>query len=485
VLLVASLFWFGIGTGTLPLMDRDEPRFAEASREMLESGDWIIPRLNGRYRFDKPPLIYWLQAASLRWMGPSEAAVRWPSVLCATATLGVVAAWGRRLAGERAGLYAGLVWATCPQAFVHAHLAVADMVMVVCFTVACWAGWEAHRAGAGRGSARGWLWLFFASLALGFLAKGPVAWLAALPAMGLSAGRTRVREGPAEPPSPWRRPSVWAWGWMGTLAAVGLWGVPALLATGGEFLTVGIGKHVVARSVGVLEGHGWRGLWGYLASLPFYPLAFLAGFLPWSPWMLALWWRRRRDGPMADPIERYLATGIVAVFLVFTLVRTKLPHYTLPAFPLIALWMGRTLADLPEARGRFRRLALASAVTLGLVAGPGLGFFARLLPVPRLATSCRSWIHPSTEIATLGFEEPGVYWYFRPAGGPWVRHLQTEAEAVEFLGRTGSRVCLVADDGAFSRLSARFPDRRVAEATGFNPANGRTVNLRALSGDPR
>lgn len=479
-MMIVACIGFAAGTGTLPLMDRDEPRFAEASREMLESGDWVVPRLNGQYRFDKPPLIYWLQATSLSLLGPSEAAVRWPSVACATLTLGMIVLWGRRTSGDRAGLLGGLVWATCPQAFVHAHLAVADMAMVACFTLSCWAGWEVHRAPLRGRTLMGWSGVFFGSLALGFLAKGPVAWLAAVPAIHLACRRAERTPSGSSPDSPWRRPALWAWGWAGTLGAVALWGVPALLATRGEFFEVGIGRHVVARSVGVLEGHGLRGLWGYLGSLPFYGLSFLVGFLPWSPWMLSLLRNQRRTGEPVEPMDRYLATGIIGVFVVFTLIRTKLPHYTLPAFPLIALWMGRRLAALPGTGPAIRNLGAVTAVVLGLVAGPGLWFFAQRLPVPRLAAVCRPWIDSSTQVATLGFHEPSVYWYFRPAGGPWVRHLQGESEAEDFLAGDGPRLCLVADEAVFSRLKARFPGVREFGAGGFNPANGKPVELRAL-----
>lgn len=476
LLIIGAWLWFSAGTATLPLMDRDEPRFAEASREMLESGNWLVPHLNGQYRFDKPPLIYWLQAGSLSLFGPSEWAVRWPSACCAALTTVILALWGRRLAGDRAGFLAGLLWATCPQAFVHAHLAVADMAMVFCFTLSCWSGWEWHRGRGHPGAVARWFCIFFGSLALGFLAKGPVAWLAAWPAILMGLGRL---DRPSEPPSPLRRPALWVLGGLLTLGLVALWGIPALMATRGEFFKVGIGKHVVERSVGILEGHGLRGVGGYLGSLPFYGLTLMVGFLPWSPWLVRSVWRRRSEGPL-QAIDRYLAAGIAAVFVVFTLIRTKLPHYTLPAFPLIALWLGKTLALDGTESSRIRRLAISTAMILGLIAGPVVGRFAQSLPVPRLAQDCRPWIGPTTEIATLGFHEPSVYWYFRPTGGPWVRHLQDESEALEFLARPGSRICVLPEGEAFHRLGSRFPDLRTPAASGFNPANGKRVTLRAL-----
>ncbi len=476
LLMAGAFFCFSSGTGRLPLMDRDEPRFAEASREMLESGNWVVPHLNGQYRFDKPPLIYWLQAGSMFWLGYSEMAVRLPSVLCATLTAGLLACWGRRLAGDRAGLISGILWVACPQAFVHAHLAVADMTMVFFFTLTSWSGWELHQTGKGRHAVRTWFWLFFVSLALGFLAKGPVAWLAALPAILLAWGRLDT---PSEPPSPWRQARLWWTGGLLTLSLVALWGIPALVDTQGEFFQVGIGKHVVARSVGVLEGHGLKGLRGYLGSLPFYPLMLMVGFLPWSPWLVRSLWKRRSSGPLF-PIDRYLATSVLGVFVVFTLIRTKLPHYTLPAFPLIALWLGKTIADAPGMDRWIRRLTVATAAILMIVAIPGIGFFARMLPVPRLAQECRSWIDRDSQLATFEFHEPSLYWYLRPNGGPWIQHLDDESAVLEFLAQPGSRVCVLPYGEVFRHAVQRYPKLVTVSSEGFNPANGKHVELRAL-----
>lgn len=477
LLLAGALVTFSAGAWWLPLMDRDEPRFAEASREMLESGNWLVPHLNGQYRFDKPPLIYWLQAGCISLLGASELAVRLPSVICATLTAGLLALWGRRLAGDRAGMTAALVWMACPQAFVHAHLAVADMAMVFFFTLSIWSGWELHQARGDRRAVARWFWIFFGSLALGFLAKGPVAWLAALPAMFLGFGRSG--DSSSTPRSALSRPRLWVLGGLLTLGLVAVWGIPALMATRGEYFQVGIGKHVVARSVGVMEGHGLRGLKGYLGSLPFYALTLMIGFLPWSPWLLTWAWKRRSTGPLS-PIERYLAAGVVGVFVVFTLIRTKLPHYTLPAFPLIALWLGQAIAERPQCHRPFRRWATGTLVVLLLVALPGAWVFSRGLPVPRLARELRPWTRSSTELASLEFHEPSLYWYLRPTGGPWIRHLNDEADAREFLSRAGSRICILPDGEIHRRLAAAFPELKSIGAGGFNPANGKRVELRAL-----
>ena len=90
-----------VGTGTLPLIDRDEPRFAEASREMRQRSNYIVPYFNGQYRFDKPPLTYWGQVASYRLFGENEFAARLPSVIAAALTSACLFGWAGRVGGDR------------------------------------------------------------------------------------------------------------------------------------------------------------------------------------------------------------------------------------------------------------------------------------------------------------------------------------------------------------------------------------------------
>ena len=118
-----------------------------------------------------------------------------------------------------------------------------------------------------------------------------------------------------------------------TLAIISLWAVPAYVQTHGEFLRIGIGRHVIAGAFGAMEGHGGSSLLIYLLLIPFYFVTIFASFFPWSiklPWLINQARRSR------DRIDSYLLGGSALVFLVFTLVSTKLPHYTLTAFPLLA-----------------------------------------------------------------------------------------------------------------------------------------------------
>ena len=174
------------GTWSLPLVDRDEPRFAEASREMIERGDYVVPYFNNRYRFDKPPLTYWCQVASYHLFGENPFAARLPSALAAALTAVVIFAWGARLRMARAGFWAAIIFTLCLQTFIHAKAAVADMWLVLFMTLAHWAGYELLRdrfGGTWRSvvvrphSLRRWWWLFYLALALAFLAKGPIGWM--------------------------------------------------------------------------------------------------------------------------------------------------------------------------------------------------------------------------------------------------------------------------------------------------------------------
>src|SRR3981081_1468380 len=170
-----AVFLHSLGNSTLPLIDRDEPRFAEASREMRQSGDYIIPRINGDFRFDKPPLIYWCQVAAFDLLGDNDFAARLPSVFFAALTAVATAMWGSRIFSPKIGLCAGLIFAACLQVFIHARAAVADMPMIFFFVTACWSDWERQK------ERRPFLWwTFYLSLALGFLAKGPIALLPTL-----------------------------------------------------------------------------------------------------------------------------------------------------------------------------------------------------------------------------------------------------------------------------------------------------------------
>src|SRR5438552_2540409 len=351
-----ALLFFGcvvfhiLGTWSLPLIDRDEPRFAEASREMIGRGNYIVPCFNNKLRLDKPPLTYWAQVASYHIFGENDFAARFPSAIAAALTALSIVVWGRRMGGEKLGWCAAIIFTLSLQTFVHAKAAVADMWLVLFMTLAHWAGYELiQRPTLNQGAAVSrppWaIWkspflVFYLALALGFLAKGPIAWT---PLLTVAVVIIYTRD--------WQllRRFKFAVGVALMLAVVALWGIPALIQTHGEFFSIGIGRHVIGRSLTTMEGHGASSLGVYVLLLPFYFVTVFVSFFPWSiklPWLVRKLCRNREAGVAApgyngNPIDIYLLAGIAVIFIIFTLVSTKLPHYTLPAFPLLALLLAR------------------------------------------------------------------------------------------------------------------------------------------------
>src|SRR5437870_9244052 len=195
-LFIGCVLFHAAGTWNLPLIDRDEPRFAEASREMIERGDYVVPYFNNHFRFDKPPLTYWAQIASYKIFGENDFAARFPSAIAAALVALSIFGWGTRIGGIRVGWWSAIIFTLSLQTFLHAKAAVADMWLVLFVTLAHWAGYELlrHRLSppvdqtsnppsSGYGAAgikhqtSHWWWVFYLSLAFAFLAKGPIGWI--------------------------------------------------------------------------------------------------------------------------------------------------------------------------------------------------------------------------------------------------------------------------------------------------------------------
>ena len=183
-ILLLSLVLLLAGNWILPLTDRDETRFAEASREMLQRGDYVVPWFNGHWRFDKPILIYWCQSASYRLLGVNDFAARLPSVLFTTATALLLVRWGRKVADAKTAFVAGAMFIAGLHVAIIGRVATADMAMVFFCDARGVERLGTHAPG--KSPRDFWWWIFYVTLALGFLAKGPVAWL---PFGGLVLGR--------------------------------------------------------------------------------------------------------------------------------------------------------------------------------------------------------------------------------------------------------------------------------------------------------
>jgi len=332
-----TLCW---GSGRIPLMDRDEPRFSRATIEMIESGSMIIPFFNQEYRFDKPILTYWLMRVGYGCFGIGEFGARAHAIVFSILTAFLIYGMGRRWYGEKAGLLAGIAWLTCFQVLIHGRSAVADMPMVFFVALAQFSILELL---AGN---RRWFLALFVSLGLGFLAKGPVAIL--VPMLTLVLYRVFLRE-----PIPWRHLRM-ASGCFVLLGIIAVWGIPALVITHGAFWGVGIQKHVVQRGVQVFNNRM------YLPVL-YYPLSALFSLFPWIAFTGVIWRDMRREWTRSD---RFLAAWCLAPILIFSFYATQLSHYILPGFPAFMLLTGRTLASTSVSWKRWPRILFRTVVAL-------------------------------------------------------------------------------------------------------------------------
>ncbi len=471
ILFFASLFFHLAGTWTLPLIDRDEPRFAEASREMLQRGDYVVPFFNNHYRFDKPPLTYWFQTLSYRVLGENDFAARFPSAVAAALTALVIFAWGRRIGDQRLAWWAAIIFTLCLQTFIHAKAAVADMWMVLFVTAAHWAGYELLRDKLGENPkseirSPKFFWIFYLSLGCAFLAKGPIGWTPLLTVAVMKFCLTNANL---------NRRFLFPLGIVVTLGIVAAWGIPAMLRTDGEFLRVGIGHHVIERSVVAMEGHGGGSFLGYIAALPFYFVAVFVSFFPWSfklPWLTRRLWRER------DPLDNYLIAGIVIVFLIFTLVKTKLPHYTLPVFPLLALLLAKALVRQPDAE-RFVRRASVLAVSLGLIAVLATPFAAKFFPSYQLYQQARHDLTPEMQFGGVRYREPSLVWYFRQQLETWFIDVDENAVPA-FMDQAGARFVVLPTNMATTLYPATPTGWKRYTTRGFSTANFKWVDLTLL-----
>ena len=490
LLFAGCVLFHALGTWTLPLIDRDEPRFAEASREMIQRGDYIVPYFNNHLRLDKPPLTYWAQAASYRLFSENDFAARFPSAIAAALIALSILAWGTRVGGNRVGWWAAIIFTFSLQTFLHAKAAVADMWLVLFVTLAHWSGFELlgrsssqskhETSNAEHRTSNLWWWMFYVSLAFGFLAKGPIGWTPLL-----TVGSTIIFAGKSQLGKRFK----FVRGVLLALAIVALWGVPALIRTQGQFFTVGIGRHVIGRSFMTMEGHGANSFGMYLLLLPFYFVTIFVSFFPWSiklPWLTRKLWQDRdkidngAGGSRAtwtgkpergDESINYLIAGVAIIFIIFSLIKTKLPHYTLPAFPLLALLLARKLAA-EKATRFFRNCAFASAsayLAIALIVPPVV---ARFFPAYQLFRESRDYLRPGMEFGAVNFNEPSLVWYFRSRVNGFLTPMNSR-RAADFMTHAGPRFVIVP-----TSLAANRPANwKVLSVRGFNVAKGKQVDL--------
>lgn len=342
----------------VPILNGDEARFAQASREMFVNQDWVVPTFGGEPRYDKPILIYWAAAASFRLFGVTPFAARLPSAVAAAICAALLAWSARNRWGPGSGLAAGLCLAASPIFFFEGQACTADALNVL-WTTAAMLALERLMTGKPSHSASAVFWICTGAAVL---TKGPVAplfiisiligiwaldrhwrlWECFLAVVLLSAGALKF--GPsvlfipalAAATSALRssesRSKICAWRWQ--------WGVPIFLVitlpwaikawqrTSGEFFAVAVGRHVIERGQSALEGHsGFPGFYvitAFVLCFPWFVVALQAGIDAW---------RLRRNTPSL----LFLLAWAIGPLFTLEMVRTKLVHYWLPSYPALIL----------------------------------------------------------------------------------------------------------------------------------------------------
>ncbi|MGE3769738.1 MAG: ArnT family glycosyltransferase [Bdellovibrionales bacterium] len=316
-LLAALIFW--PGQAQLPAVDRDEARFAQATKQMIQTGDYTDIKYQNEHRYKKPVGIYWLQAAAVKLTGAGPAdlwAYRLPSYISAIGSVLLTAAIGTLLFGGNIGLLAGIMMAGSLLLNVEARMAKTDATLL--FTVLA-AQFALLSLWLRRTMHTGLATLFWAALATGVLIKGPMIFL---PVGFTLAGLC------------WHARSVKLlkdlqplWGLPLMLVLIAPWFVAITMKTGGAFWTEAVSKDLLAKVASGKESHG----------LPpgYYLITYFGTFWPFAPF-IAMALPAVRQHWREDRIFALLA-WIIPTWLVFEAVPTKLPHYTLPAFPALAI----------------------------------------------------------------------------------------------------------------------------------------------------
>jgi 4-amino-4-deoxy-L-arabinose transferase-like glycosyltransferase len=367
-LLAAALLMYLIGDQHTELWDRDEPRYAQCSRQMLQTGNWIVPMYLDHWRTAKPPLIYWCQASAMEILGDTRFAARLPSALAVLCATGLLAFTVWRGIGSQRAIWSAFIFSTSAVSIAAAKFCLTDAVMMlfvligqICLLIL----WRTQNRKAPWWAAP----LLWISVALAGLTKGPqTVGMHLMTLLVLAALEVGAR---------WRNAAAWrdaiAW-WKRTNPLIG---VPLLIVIVCPWLAL-----IHERAPGFLSqllnaarAHAESGTEGHGGYPGTYLLQILGTFYPWSlllPAAIGLAARHRRLWPI-----RFALAATIGPWLLMEMVKTKLPFYILPIFPSLsfltadALVRGlrRSVADFSNAPFR-AGVVLWAILTIALGASP-------------------------------------------------------------------------------------------------------------------
>jgi 4-amino-4-deoxy-L-arabinose transferase-like glycosyltransferase len=383
-LILFSLLCFLPGFFNIPPIDRDESLFAQATKQMIETGEYVDIRFQDEVRYKKPVGIYWLQAGAVRAaaaLGTRDATTtiwiyRVPSLFGAVGAV-LMTYWAAlTFATRRTAFLAALMLASSLALGIEARLAKTDAMLLFTIVTAMAVLGRTYMGATVDVATRGWRdgAIFWTALAAGILLKGPLI----LMVVGLAVATLIVAD----------RKAGWLWrlkpaigvAWM--LLLVLPWFVAIMSRAGESFFVESVGRDLLGKLTTGQQSHfGPPGYYLVLFWLTFWPAAPLAALA--APAV----WRQRRE-----PATRFLLAWLVPSWIVLELVMTKLPHYVLPLYPAVAILIAcvieqgalssdrrvvRALAHWPLIGGAMLLIALAALVYLrkqpGLPAWPFAG----------------------------------------------------------------------------------------------------------------
>jgi 4-amino-4-deoxy-L-arabinose transferase-like glycosyltransferase len=333
LLLAVAIIWFG-NIEYRKLIKPDEGRYAEISREMVASGDWVTPRLNDLKYFEKPPLQYWATATAYELFGEHQ----WTSRLWVSLTgfLGLLLVWftGGRLFGSAAGRYSAVLLGGSLLYSLMSHINTLDMGVTFFITLGISGLLLGQHAESDDRTRRNWMLLAWISLALAVLSKGLMGLV--LPGAALFLYSVFQRD-----IGVWKR-MHWGLGLALFMLVVTPWFYLVMKANPEFFQKFFIYEHYTRFTT--------KDLGRYQPWYYFVPVL-LFGMLPWTLLMFDTLLRTWKDsvysGKVFNP-ERFLLIWVVFIYVFFSISGSKLPSYLLPMFPALALLMGKQLALMDE-----------------------------------------------------------------------------------------------------------------------------------------
>lgn len=422
--------------GAFPLMDPTESRYAEIARQMFVLGDWVTPWIApGLPYWGKPPLSFWMTAASFELFGVSDFAARLPHWIGGLVVAGLVWQW-LALHARREARFAVALLAGSLLFFVAAGAVMTDMALAIGSMAVMrgyWLALNGPREHRGREQT-----LMFAGFAVGLLAKGPITLMAAAP-IAVHAWKSGEL-GRAF------REIRWLTGVLAVLACVLPWYLAAEERTPGFLQYFIVGEHWQR-----FVDSGWQGdLYGHAHAFPrgtIWVFAVLA-FLPWSIVLPVVAWKRHRSGTVAPAADRelrvYLWLWALVPCVVFTLSRNVLWTYVLPAMPALAMLAAMFLGRQPAASEPERTVAagagLTAAATIAVVVAFNLGGWGDHRSMKTLVAEYRAVSHG----------EPLVFFRRVPYSASFY-----SAGAAELAAEAGDLEAQLADGPAFVALRSR------------------------------